>query len=234
MNVKEYICICVYMCVTAVSFNTLLFTFFSYTCGPLNLRMYKYKVPSMEILQNRREFYDLWRRCDDKTTAWLERVENCIGRCEFPAVIVEYLLIDRFVSGLNANELKVWTLGRSSNYWNVFRTKMQALNTMKSTILQLLWWNVNRFVNVSNLFSFNIYNITKKKHNFALMNFWWLFLSLILQDDEESWQNQSFNEFQRNTMNPFKWDQLSLKECFLQNRRASINHWANWTSMTKC
>lgn len=64
-----------------------------------------YKIPTVEILQNRREFYGLQRKYDDNTTTWLKRIENCIRCCEFPA-FVEYLLIDRFVCGLNANELK--------------------------------------------------------------------------------------------------------------------------------
>lgn len=62
-----------------------------------------YEIPSDTVLKHRKVFYGLWRRSDDQTTTWLERVRNCIRRCEFPKLI-EYLLIDRFVCELNQKE----------------------------------------------------------------------------------------------------------------------------------
>lgn len=64
-----------------------------------------YKTPSDEILQSRRAFYSLRRRPGESNAKWLKRVQECIGYCEFP-LFVEFLLIDRFICGLNANELE--------------------------------------------------------------------------------------------------------------------------------
>ena len=78
-----------------------------------------YKIPSKEILKNRLEFFGLWRRSDDEITIWLKRVQRCIRHCEFPTIILEFLLFHRFVCGLDANELesirsisKSWTLNQ--------------------------------------------------------------------------------------------------------------------------
>lgn len=65
-----------------------------------------YKIPSKEILRNRQVFYGLWRSSDDETATWLKRVQNCIHCCDFPTIIMELLLFDRFVCGLDANELE--------------------------------------------------------------------------------------------------------------------------------
>ena len=65
-----------------------------------------YKVPSKEIMRHRNEFYGLWRRSDDQTSAWFKRLQNSIRRCKFPTTIIELLLIDRFICGLNSIELK--------------------------------------------------------------------------------------------------------------------------------
>lgn len=76
-----------------------------------------HKIPSKKVLKNRRAFFGLWRRCDDKTSTWLERVQNQINNCDFPTNIMEFLLFHRFICELNANELesvrkvsKSWTL----------------------------------------------------------------------------------------------------------------------------
>lgn len=65
-----------------------------------------YKVPLHGILKNRRSFYGLRKECGESINRWLKRVQLCIGYCEFPAIIIEFLLIDRFTCELNANELK--------------------------------------------------------------------------------------------------------------------------------
>lgn len=72
----------------------------------VNKNVNSYKIPSKEILRHRSEFFGLWRRSDDQASIWLKRVQNCIHYCEFPTYIAELMLIDRFVSGLNADELK--------------------------------------------------------------------------------------------------------------------------------
>lgn len=76
-----------------------------------------YKIPSEEILQNRRAFYDLWRRSDDKTVAWMKRIQNCIQCCDYPKIIMDFLLFDRFVCGLNANESK--SIQSVIEYWSL-------------------------------------------------------------------------------------------------------------------
>lgn len=74
-----------------------------------------YKIPSDTVLKHRKAFYDLWRRSDDDTTAWLNRVRKCIRRCKFPKLI-EYLLIDKFVCELNRDEKN--SIRKAANTWS--------------------------------------------------------------------------------------------------------------------
>lgn len=74
-----------------------------------------YEIPSNEILQNRQTFYSLLRKDTDKSTTWLKEVQSCSRRCDFPTTITEFLLLDRFVGGLNANELK--SIRTASKSW---------------------------------------------------------------------------------------------------------------------
>lgn len=87
----------------------------------------EYRMPSKEILRNRQEFYSLWRRSDDRTATWLKRIQNCIRRCGYPMVFMEFLLFDRFVCGSDANELesiqcvKSWSLEQMpEDFLNIF------------------------------------------------------------------------------------------------------------------
>lgn len=84
-----------------------------------------YKTPSIEIIRHRKEFYGLWKRCDDQTFTWLNRVQNKIDRCEFPPVLSrDYLLVDRFVCALDDDERKfvqsvnTWTLKELQDYFD--------------------------------------------------------------------------------------------------------------------
>lgn len=80
-----------------------------------------YKTPSTEILRHRREFYGLWKRCDDQIGTWLDRVQNQIDRCEFPSVLsCEYLLIDKLVCELNDDER---AFIQSANTWTLLDLK---------------------------------------------------------------------------------------------------------------
>lgn len=72
-----------------------------------------YKTPSSEVLRNRRAFYGLQRKSEEPVQQWLKRVQSSIWCCEFPTII-EFLLIDRFVCGLNSKELK--TLRRTHSW----------------------------------------------------------------------------------------------------------------------
>lgn len=81
-----------------------------------------YKAPKKEILQNRRAFYDLKRGKNESIDEWLKRIQKCIGCCDFP-IFVEFLLIDRFVCGLNRAEMKIildtetWSLKQLLDYF---------------------------------------------------------------------------------------------------------------------
>lgn len=75
-----------------------------------------YRIPSDGIQRNRRVFYGLRRKSDESISQWLNRVKSYIRHCEFSR-FKEFLLIDRFVCGLNPNELatiqnlkKCWTV----------------------------------------------------------------------------------------------------------------------------
>lgn len=83
-----------------------------------------YKAPSNDILRHRREFYGLWKRCDDQTGTWLNRVQSHIDCCEFPPVLsLEYILIDKFVCELGDDErefvqsVDIWTLEQLKEYF---------------------------------------------------------------------------------------------------------------------
>lgn len=65
-----------------------------------------YKIPSHEILKERRKFYGSRKEVGESVERWLKRVQLCIDYCEFPKGIIEFLLIDRYICELNDNELK--------------------------------------------------------------------------------------------------------------------------------
>lgn len=75
-----------------------------------------YSVPSKPILQKRKDFYCLRRQKRESTTQWLDRIQKCIKCCKFPSFI-EFLLIDRFVCGLDATELK--TIEKENKSWTL-------------------------------------------------------------------------------------------------------------------
>lgn len=72
-----------------------------------------YSVPSKSILQQRKDFYCLRRQKRESTAQWLNRIQKCIMCCGFPS-FVEFLLIDRFICGLDATELKSFERGNKS------------------------------------------------------------------------------------------------------------------------
>lgn len=78
-----------------------------------------YKVPSHQILGNRLAFYGLRKEFGESIDRWLKRVQSSLRFCEFPTIIVQFLLIDRFLCALSTNELKSiqstnksWTLNQ--------------------------------------------------------------------------------------------------------------------------
>lgn len=74
-----------------------------------------YKSPSEAAIKNRREFYALRKKRGETTKKWLERVCTHASCCEF-LTLTEYILIDKFVCGLNNEEIEsilntdTWTL----------------------------------------------------------------------------------------------------------------------------
>lgn len=98
-----------------------------------------YTAPTDDIIRQRREFYSLWRRCDDETGTWLNRIESLINCCEFPPILSwEYLLIDKFVCELNPNAREfiqsddTWTLAKLKEYF--FDQKVVSNNRVNVNI----------------------------------------------------------------------------------------------------
>lgn len=75
-----------------------------------------YKLPQNEILHNRVEFYGLKRETTDTIEQWLNRVQTCIIGCDLPTIVIEFLLIDRLICGLNTAEMDVI---RRSGSWSL-------------------------------------------------------------------------------------------------------------------
>lgn len=76
-----------------------------------------YKTPSSQTLRNRQAFYGLQRKAHEPIEQWLNRIQSSIRCCEF-STMFEFLLIDRFICGLNRSELKTLRCVRS---WTVKR-----------------------------------------------------------------------------------------------------------------
>lgn len=76
-----------------------------------------YKIPSTTILDYRKVFCRLQREPNESIGQWLKRVQTRIVYCELPSIVMEFLLIDRFVYGLSANELKA--IKAVKNSWSV-------------------------------------------------------------------------------------------------------------------
>lgn len=62
-----------------------------------------YQIPSNNILENRRQFYDLTKNAETREE-WFERIFCRINDCGFPRG-KEYILTDRFICELNTQEL---------------------------------------------------------------------------------------------------------------------------------
>lgn len=74
-----------------------------------------YKVPSIDIVQRRRVFYGLQKEKHESAGKWLNRVRKQVVHCEFIG-FSECLLIDKFVSQLNSNEIAII---QSTNTWSL-------------------------------------------------------------------------------------------------------------------
>lgn len=82
-----------------------------------------YSIPPKVLVERRKEFYGLKRKRQEPIDMWLNRVENCIRCCKFSS-FMEFLLVDRFICGLNAAELKsiqhasTWTLNQLTEFFS--------------------------------------------------------------------------------------------------------------------
>lgn len=63
-----------------------------------------YKLPSPKIRHHRKNFFCMHRKFAEPIGKWLKRIENRINRCDF-AKLTEYLLIDKFFSELDKQEM---------------------------------------------------------------------------------------------------------------------------------
>lgn len=93
-----------------------------------------YKIPSKEIIANRRKFYRLKKKDDEQIEAWLERGQTQIKCCEFPK-IVEFLLIDKFMCELKKNEIEfirsavdTWSIERLHEHFGKQKIGVDQLN----------------------------------------------------------------------------------------------------------
>lgn len=97
-----------------------------------------YKTPSNAVLTNRKMFYGLQRKRREPIEQWLKRIQNCIDYCKYPSTI-EFLLIDKFVCGLNKCELEIiqsaqnWTLKQLLEHFLIENTDFKHSET-NSTI----------------------------------------------------------------------------------------------------
>lgn len=134
-------------------------------------RVFNLELYTVPILQNHREFYGLRREFDESIDRWLKRAEICIRRCEFPTIIEEFLLFDRFVCGLNSAELrtiqsvsKSWTLNQLLDRYNYLQANNVNENqnipsdmvksepvclSLVSIIFQSIWQNLQNFWSIS-------------------------------------------------------------------------------------
>lgn len=96
-----------------------------------NCNSYLYTLPPNKILENRQHFYTLKRENNERTQTWLKRIQWHINRCAFPKIIA-FLLIDKFMSELNFNEvefirrIETWTLNQLLEYFGDDNTNIMV------------------------------------------------------------------------------------------------------------
>lgn len=65
--------------------------------------IFSYRVPSKEAFHHRKNFYLCQRKHSETNEKWLQRIRNCVSRCDFGG-FSEFMMLDKFISGLN-NEI---------------------------------------------------------------------------------------------------------------------------------
>lgn len=87
-----------------------------------------YKIPSKANLQQRIIFHDLKRGIGEPVEQWLNRVQRSIVSCGFPTDIRPFLLIDRFICGLNKAEMQIL---HSAGTWSTLKQLMARFAEQK-------------------------------------------------------------------------------------------------------
>lgn len=67
--------------------------------------MMVYKTPSIEAFRNRKRFHATQKTHSESTSDWFKRLQKCLNNCNFD-YISDYMLIDKFLSGLNETEFE--------------------------------------------------------------------------------------------------------------------------------
>lgn len=60
-----------------------------------------YNTPSTVAFHYRQQFHAMQKQDDDTTLDWFKRLQHSVEKCEFDHMLSDYMLIDKFVSGLN-------------------------------------------------------------------------------------------------------------------------------------
>lgn len=114
-----------------------------------------YKTPSDEILRQRKAFYGLFGRPDDHARRWLNRIQCQFNRCDFPPMISrEYLLIDKFVCGLNSVEtelmrnISTWTLLELTEYFKNANTNIESPSSLATVKYEFVSTNLIKHIDL--------------------------------------------------------------------------------------
>lgn len=67
--------------------------------------MILYKTPTVAAFHHRQQFHATQKVLNESISDWFKRLQNYVTKCEFEQ-ISDYMLIDKFVSGLNDTDFE--------------------------------------------------------------------------------------------------------------------------------
>lgn len=67
--------------------------------------MMVYRTPSIGVFRNRKRFHATQKTNSESISDWFKRLQKFINNCDFDC-ISDYVLIDKFISGLNDTEFE--------------------------------------------------------------------------------------------------------------------------------
>lgn len=148
-----------------------------------------YRTPSKAVIKNRRKFYALRKKRGESTGKWLERIRTHAIGCEF-LTFTEYALIDKFVCGLNNEEIEAilntdtWTLNLLNESFanRVNRAVPTAVNAVKGDQKQAVLFDIVKCESVSTL-KRTLYK--KNMYLFVVVTF----ISYVIQVDFEYYES---------------------------------------------